>query len=444
MSSTIQDLTDYRQTLQEILIKEAEVACFLSEDWSGGYDDIVQKCRDHLWRASGFLLLLGYWYGSKPPGSEKSITHMEFEWAMERWGCQPYPPIAVFMPKDNSEAEAELRALAKPLLSKETDREQHDSILKAFHAKVNSWRGIYRFPDRHYLQRRVLVSCLEWKGLIPMAAAQGRVDVKEVKRPTRQVSKAQLGLLGRVKQLEAVRDILAVSRSFPEVPAIALLVYGDEDAEPEYFLHHLKEAEEFADCRPARIGKPPDPYDLTVLTQRIADDLGLIGTSEIGTPEELAEKVATELKQQPLFFILDQAHQLPEGVKTFQHAFWQSFYSRLQVLRAQKSIVHRLVAVVADYTGDTTGWSDIACEPDAVNGPEDYAKLLMLPKLGGFTKLDVLRWLEKLKVPEDVPGKRSRLADRVLKNARGESDHTPIRVLKRLSRETLWPEDDDK
>jgi hypothetical protein len=93
LSSTIGDYEDFRRQVQDVLLKKAECACFLSEDWVGGYDATVTKCQQRVKDSGGFILMLGHWYGSIPPGKEKSITHLEFEWAFEKWASEPFPKI---------------------------------------------------------------------------------------------------------------------------------------------------------------------------------------------------------------------------------------------------------------------------------------------------------------------------------------------------------------
>ena len=108
LSSTIGDYEAYRREVQDVLLKKAECACFLSEDWIGGYDATVQKCRDRVCQCGGFILLLGYWYGSIPPGKDKSITHLEFEWALDRWKGDPFPKMALLKPLRGKKADDDL------------------------------------------------------------------------------------------------------------------------------------------------------------------------------------------------------------------------------------------------------------------------------------------------------------------------------------------------
>lgn len=91
VSSTCKDMEAYRRAVEDAVIHKAQVACFLSEEWTGGYDDTVQKCKDRVLASFGFLLLLGHTYGWIPAG-EKSITQLEFEWAFGRWKHLPILP----------------------------------------------------------------------------------------------------------------------------------------------------------------------------------------------------------------------------------------------------------------------------------------------------------------------------------------------------------------
>lgn len=117
VSSTVRDLSAYRAAVQDVLLNRVEVAAYLSEHWGGGLDDTVQKCRTRLLQADAYLGIFAYWYGSVPPEYGESITHLEFNWAMERWGDAAIPPIAVFMPE--GEADRELRRKAEALFEED-------------------------------------------------------------------------------------------------------------------------------------------------------------------------------------------------------------------------------------------------------------------------------------------------------------------------------------
>src|SRR5438876_1923918 len=109
LSSTVHDLEEYRQQVQDALLKRAQVACFLSEDWINSYGLTVKKCRAELQKASAFIGIFGYWYGWIPDGYQKSITHLEFTWALEKWGNDDSPPLAIVMPGAGSKDERTLK-----------------------------------------------------------------------------------------------------------------------------------------------------------------------------------------------------------------------------------------------------------------------------------------------------------------------------------------------
>lgn len=441
VSSTIKDLEDYRRAVQEVLLRKAEVAVFLSEDWPGGYDDTVAKCRARVESSQGFFLIMGHWYGSVPPGYQKSITHLELEWALGKWGRQSFPPLAVFTPAPLSPADKELRAAAALLMPRgKAERKRHDGLLEAFRTKVSdSWRTVRSFKDQQDLREYTLVSCLMWRGQTFTAAIRG-----EITAPSSgfRLTDQALGFLGRKKQLDAVDEILAELTAHPEEPAVCMLVSGDEDAGQRAFLTHLVNTDAFRQGRPAKPGRPPlDSYDTGILIAWASQALGLLGSADIKSPAELAERVAVELKRQPLAIVLDQIHRINGGVAIFRDTFWKPFYSHLKELRAAQAIPHRLIMVMADYVGNSESWERIVSGPGFGQEATDFSELILLPPLEPFREKDLLRWLAELEVPE---ARRLATASRVLKNSQGQSDPTPLRVFERLRGEDLRPEDEDE
>jgi hypothetical protein len=443
LSSTIHDFETLRREVQAALLRKAQAACFLSEDWQGGYDDTVEKCRAKLLAANGFLLLLGYWYGSIPPGQDRSITHLEFEWAKERWRDRKFPPVAVMVPKEPSAVEKRLRKAAQDILDakaarNEIDAAEHDRLLRSFHTSVTgSWRTVTPFVDEHDLRENVIVSCLNWQGQTFMAAAQGRAAAPPPSTSA-SVSDGQLGLLGRQDQSEALDDVLAAIADHPDEPAAVVVVHGDEDGGQRAFLARLVESTLKRHHPKSRLNRLPlEQHAPAVLASWVAGQLGLVGGGVPQTPEQLADRVAAELKRQPLYFVLDRIGDLAGGVPAFRQLFWAPFHARLRALRVQQRFAHRLIAVLADYGGDQSTWPSSTCAWDAP--VIDYSRALLLPRLTPFKRRDVLKWLETLQVPDDPPGRRAQLVDRALKNSGGD-DPVPSRVFERLKGETLWPE----
>jgi len=432
VSSTCKDLDGYRRAVEDAIRTKAQMACVLSEDWTGGFDDTVQKCKDRVLTAFAFMLLLGYYYGWSPLG-DKSITHMEFEWALSRWQQTPYPPMAVFAPRQNSDADKDLRAQAEKFIPQDpTERAKHAARLEQFRNEVlNAGRTAQFYADRHELREYSIVACLLWKGLTPMAAAHGAAPSAGAS-----ISDDQLGQLGRKSQMDVLDDILAQFHAEPDQPAAAILVYGDEDAGQRVFLRHLSTSKHLSICRPSLPGHPPiDAFDMPVLTQWVARSLGLTAAAEAQDPTQLADAVAAELRGQPLYFMLDRLQRLSGDLGAFVTDFWRPLQARLLQIHAQNPLPNRLLAFVADYNGDLTGRKAFVCDAERV--PLDFRAAIALPKLGCFKPKDVLLWLDAMKVPT---ARRAEIASSVVKNAAGDAEGKPLRVYERLRSLDLFEE----
>ncbi|MBS0150205.1 MAG: DUF4062 domain-containing protein [Nitrospira sp.] len=439
---------NFRREVQDVLFKKAECWCSLSEDWMGGYDATVQKCRERVHQSGGFILLMGYWYGSIPPGNDKSITHLEFEWALEKWKGDPYPKLAVLKPKPGKKADDVLKALADPLLPKvQEELELHALRLAKFHAQVDDkhteWRTIMMFEDVHDLREDALVIVNHWRGYTPLAAAQKKVDM-----PTAEdeplLREDQLGKLGRRVQHEAIKKIFSGLAAYPDVPAVAILVNGDKNEGQRAFVAYVQ-GSLLKNHHPKRkIGRlPPGSNTVQALVAWVAGTLGLENVSGVDTPQALAEHVVGELKHQQLYFVIDRLRaDYAGGFPAFQQFIWEPFWTRLKALRGQQQIVNRLVAIVTDYSGDASSWADVAM--DAKPGvPLDFSKLIVAPRLVDIDESDLYEWFDEHEVPDSPLGHRKDLAQRALMDEEsGEFDGTPLHVFERLKGERLWPEGD--
>lgn len=439
---------NFRREVQDGLSKKANCACFLSEDWIGGYDATVQKCRERVHQSGGFILLLGYWYGSIPPGKDKSITHLEFEWALERWKGDPFPKMAVLKPKPGKRADDELKARAVPLLPvMEEERELHAVRLAKFYAQVDDkhteWRTIQTFEDVHELREWAISYGNRWRGFEFLAAARGKVDagLVQTKSP---LHEDQLGKLGRGVQHEAIKKIFSGLAAHPDVPAVAVLVNGDKNQGQRAFVAYVQGSLLKNYYPKQNIGRlPPGSSTLQALLAWVAGTLGLENASGIDTPQTLAERVVDELKHQQLYFVIERLRaDYAGGFPAFQQSFWEPFWTRLKVLRGQRRITNRLVAIVIDYSGDASNWADVAV--DAKPGtPLDFSKLIVAPRLGDIEESDLYEWFDELEVPDSPLGHRKDLVQRALMDEEsGEFDGTPLHVFERLKGERLWPEGD--
>jgi hypothetical protein len=448
LSSTIGDYESFRCEVQDVLLKKAECACFLSEDWIGGYDATVQKCRDRVQQSGGFLLLLGYWYGSIPPGKDKSITHLEFEWALEKWKGDPYPKMAVLKPKPGKKADRKLRELAGRLLpTTQDERDLHAARLAKFHAQVDDkrteWRTIQYYEDIHDLREYALVIGQNWRGFTALAAAKGALGAGTERESA--LREDQLGRLGRGAQHGAFKRLLSGLVAYPDEPAVAVLVQGDREegqrAFVAYVLHSL-----LKNYGPKRkIGRlPPGTNTAEAVVAWVASTLGLSNVSGIDTPEVLAERVVDELRHQPLSFVIDRfGADYPGGVSAFQKTFWKPFWAKLKLLRSQQPAPNRLVAIITDYSGDARNGSDVVV--DAKPGVKlDFSRLVQVSPLGPFTNDDLYDWFDELDVPDRPMGRRAQLAQRALTDEESNLfDGTPLHVFERLRSERLWPEGEE-
>ncbi|HEY0014862.1 MAG TPA: DUF4062 domain-containing protein [Longimicrobium sp.] len=444
VSSTVRDLGDYREAVQDALLRRVEVAAYLSEDWSGGLDDTVRKCRGRLHQADAYFGIFAYWYGSVPPYHAESITHLEFKWALERWGDAAVPPIAVFMPE--GEAEKALRRRAEALFKadhghlseadRKTLRDHLSRQLATFHADVRTpagrWRTVNPFNDRAELRERAIVTCLRWQQKLPPLPG-GRTPTDE-----------ELGQLGREAQVSAARRILSKASSRADVPAVALLVTGGEDAGQSELCSHLLTLPQLRRGRRAGRGRPStERYELPAFVAWAAQALGLAprpSEAPVETVDALAGRLHDALRQQQLTLLVDQVERFPGKVAGFHDRFWTPL---LHELRARGPVPNRFVLIAADYTGHAESWAGRACpSSDGLDAGLLAGLLAELPALADFGEEDVRDWLDEVEVINEPDGRHDALVELALTRPGGERDGTPQRVFARLCKATLWPEEE--
>ena len=438
ISSTVRDLGEYRVSVQDVLHRRAEVQAHLSEDWNGGLDDTVQKCRDRLDACDAYFGIFAYWYGSIPPDHRESITHLEFCWALERWGRVPAPPIAVFMPE--GEAEKALRRKAEELFLtdhghlSDAEREQRRVDLAAqlarFHDAVRNpggrWRTPYWFHNVEDLREHVMATCLSWLRR-PRELPGGRAPTDE-----------ELGRMGREAHTAAFRKVLDAARA-AGVPAAALLVTGHEHAGQKELCRWLLTQ---ARLRPGRreIGRPSgDRYTLCTFVAWCAEALGLAAPADppVEAVDELAARIHKALGAQNLTLAVEQMERFPGRVAGFHQDFWAPLAA---ALRGRGPTAYRLVLLAADRTGRPEAWAGRSC---ACDGAPDFGRLVELPPLRDVDEGDLRAWFDEVGVLDREPGKHDYLVRRALRNPADEEDGTPQSVFSRLRDETLWPDEDE-
>jgi hypothetical protein len=436
IGSTVRDLGEYRVSVQDVLRRMAELEARLSEDWTGGFDDTIQKCRDRLDACDAYFGIFAYWYGSIPPDCCESITHLEFRWALERWGNVPTPPIAVFMPE--GEAEKALRQKANELFQEvhgrlpDAEREQKRLDLAAqlgrFHHEVGHpggrWRTTYWFHNLEDLKGHVMATCYSW--------LKKRFETPGGPEPTAE----QLGRLGRGEHAAALRKVLDVAKA-AGVPAVALLVTGHERAGQKELCHWLLQHPRLKPGR-RESGRPSaDGYGLPTFVAWCVRTLGLAAPADpaVETVDELAARIHKALGAQHLTLVVEQMERFPGRVVGFHQDFWTPLFT---ALRGRGPTAHRLVLIAADRTGRPEAWAGRSCP---CGGAPDWGLLVELPPLRDVDEDDLRDWLDEVEVLDSPPGRHDRLVERVLRNPAGDEDGTPQSVFDRLKDETLWPDE---
>jgi len=435
LSSTIADLHKYRVSVESELRKR-QVACFLSErDWPTGFERISDLCRNNVQRASGYALLLGHWYGWIPPSSpeKKSITHLEFCWAVEKWKQNlNKAPIRVYSPQPGSAADTELLSAAKLGLKgkKREEQQMNKAGIQNFRDYLSKLERVpILFKTRKRLAENLVIDCCVWKNLTFEAAACGLAPVERSARLRQKLSDEVLGRLGRSKHMQALETALLSLDGADKAPGACVLIYGGEFAGQSEFVSWVL-AERKLPGRTSDKGQPPVDLDAGLLPSWVEAELGLKepGGQEVQTPEDLAGRIAAELQSQALYFVLDEVQRLPGGVAAFHERFWLPLYKRLQELRKQTGFKHKLRVLLVDYGGVAPA-SQLVCGPDFESEEPDYNKVLLLPELKQFTQVQVKQWLAAEGVAEENIEALSKLA---VCNTEGESDGTPIHVFRRL------------
>jgi len=444
LSSTIGDLKEYRNAVKDALYQYSQVACFLSETWLKTHQPAVQVCKDEIHVCAGYIGIFAYWYGSIPQGFSRSHTHLEYDWALEKWQTASKPPMMIFMPEPQSQAERDLREKAAQLIP--TDQQQqaaHSELLSKFHEEVTRVRMVQSFKDQEDLCKWAITFGAQWNELRPLSAARGDLELVEKNAGTRKITDEQWGLLGRRQQLDTFDKILNHISLHPDVPAVAILAHGNEDAGQRFFLKKLVRNRRLRDGQPPRIGRPQfEQYGIQALVQWVGDSLGVPKGQEIGSITDLAQWIHNQLQTQQLCFVLNQVSRLAGGVTAFYRDIWQPLYTNLHQLRERQPATHRLIAILSDDKDATDLPGTVAVDWNTAFTAGDFAYLVKLPVLGEITTDDLLEWFEDLGVPENIMGQRQALVNVALNRAAGV-DGTFSRVFDRLNQIELLPEGED-
>lgn len=441
LSSTVEDLEPLRNQVLDVALRKGQTFCWLSDvSGTNDYEPTEAYCRRELLDSHGYILVSAHFYGSVPPGEPRgrSITHLEFEWACERWFGQPGNCMTVLMPKQGSGVDLELQKAAEAIVARRgLDAAAHRDKLLGFKTQITGvdtgWRKVATFANEHELREWALVACSRIREGLFMRVAEEPAAPPVPASASERIGDAEIGALGRASQMASMlRAVAALNAG--EHPALAVLVHGDRNAGHRLFLDHLfsePHRDHMGDYRPLERNNqlPTAMAGLTALAGWIARSLRLPAGSD--SPEGVADRCHVQLAQRSLGLLIDGVGSYPGGVAAFHAQFWRPFFDRLTALAGAQPGPNRLLAILTTRAADTTAWAAVARDTgDDAESPADGALLWPLPRLGPIKPEHVERWFNDMKVAKDKP-RRAQLAQQLL-SSEGESDPVPHNVIERL------------
>jgi hypothetical protein len=446
LSSTAKDCNVYRKELKEALEKGVPVTVHLQEDWAGGAALVMTMCRDKIVDQDGYIGLFGHRYGWIPEQSEsaKSITHLEWEWAIKHW-TSPQPPIFIFLPLPGREADQLLKQMAEDALQEEysdSESERQESLRrqKSFLEDVRGWarnRFINFYETAQELREKGSASINHWNRDIWKQALQ----VGEVARV--RISDAELGAIGRDEQVGVLEKILPHLRRPKREVAAAFVVHGEENHGQRHFANFLAEWEEWEEADqiypPSRPDQPEDPAHLArwacgLLGQPVALDEAM---------ESLVSTLAARLEESNVVVFLQSLGEAADRWSQFSADFWKPLQQQLGHAVSQN---HRgsLYWFVVDHEPCPYGEADIfnplaqdALDLNTKDQQLNTTQLIPMPQLRPLKMEDVDDWLKgrkpKLNGERISYEKRAQIAMAVTR-----PDGIPVSVFERLMNQGSW------
>lgn len=434
LSATAQDCKHYREAVRDFVQNNIQTAkIFLQENWAEGGNFVVDVCKDRIETCHGYLGLFGYRYGWTPPGFTMSITELEFQWAVARWNGQ-CPPIFIFLPVKNSQADKQLRKWAESFLElefpEETARSAAVLAQKQFLSRVNQWASnghlLVLYSNRKQLLGKALSCIQNWNNALLRQAPPRR------RKAPGDIPDEELGRIGRERQLDALKHALEAFHERENQWAIAFLVHGSENHGQRMFAEFLARWDEWEDVQMCD-GQPTEPYDTISL---IAWTCGQLQepAQEGPTVEKLATVLAARLRVTSLMVLLRSLGPHRERLAKFQSRFWQPLLEA--VAACNPGSKGRLYCFVIDHETLAPASGPAIRTEGLNNGDVDYRQLLALPALTPIDAIQVQRWLKSLwrdtgiKIAEE---RRREIGQRAT-----APDGYPTNVYDRLAREGFW------
>lgn len=435
LSATAQDCREYREAVRDFVQDNVPAAkIFLQENWAAGSEFVVDVCEGRVKACDAYMGLFGHRYGWIPPGFTKSITELEFRWAVKHWP-QPVPPIFVLLPEKGSEADNKLAECARPLLEKEfPDENARAEGVRAqqdFLSSVINWvangRILVYYRDQLQLVGKALSCVQHWNQKLLRQAYEGR------KKSIGDIPSEELGRIGREPQQTALRKSLEAFRERQGQRAIAFLVHGPQNHGQREFAEFLyRWDDEWEDCG-VYCGQPAEPDSIASLICWTCGQLRepVLGAAGI---DALAGSLAARLIRSSVVFVMRTAGRHPNRLAAFLGEFWQPLLAALA--SHSPSGKGHLYWFVIDHEplADDLG---LGIRTDALDANDvDYSQLLALPALGGIDVQQVQRWLKELRKSAGISLDEERR--REIARRATQPDGSPPNVYNRLALEGFW------
>jgi len=440
LSATAQDCREYREAVRDFVqANEPAAKISLQEDWAAGGEFVVDVCQGRVTACDAYMGLFGHRYGWIPPGFTRSITELEFRWAVERWAVerwpQPVPPIFVLLPEKGSEADQNLSDWAKPLLEKEFPDEHaraeglraQQEFLASVVKRFADGRILVYYRNQLQLVGKALSCILHWNQKLLRQADAGR------KNPIGDIPGEELGRIGREPQQSALSKALEAFRERQGQRAIAMLVHGPENHGQREFAEFLSRwDDEWEGCE-VYPGQPADPDSLASLICWACGELRqpVLGAAGI---DALAEVLAARLSRSSLVFVQRSAGRQVDRLAAFQSQFWQPLLTALGGRSpGGKGRLYWFVIEHAQLPSDPGP----AIRSDALGAKDiDYQQLLALPALGEIDTQQVQRWLKELKKSAGMALDEDRRREIAMHAT--QPDGKPSNVYNRLVLDGFW------
>ena len=403
LSATKRDCDPFRQALKvEIEARSRDAKIHLQEHWIHPAAKVVEVCRSKLHEQDAYIGLFGHRHGWQPPGVEESITQLEFRWAQDRWNGN-HPPIFVLLPELGSRADICLRlAAGRALRSDFPDKAARRTSWhrqKAFLSEVRRWAGdriIISYSDRSDLLSKGSHAIKDWNLELLERASSGR------RRAAMRIPDADLGMIGREKQLETLKNVLKHTRRRHDAPALAFCLHGAEGhgqlafaelvADRDYW-DYWDTYDEIDTREPLPLDRPLDPTSLARwIASRNNTPLDGAATDPIAA---VAGCVAARLRVTDLVFVLSAIGSAPDRWSCFVRDFWQPFTTALAA-QQRCGVEHRLMLFVVDHEPIPAGNPDLFWRPDDGVLEIDPARAVVLPELCALSTNHVADWLDEL------------------------------------------------